>query len=67
MMRRYHFDIDITQQDELDAEMFEYGIDDYIWWEDKNQCLATDNLKVINDLEQMLEELDIEYTVTEEE
>lgn len=67
MLRRYHFEIDQDKQDELDSDMFEYGIDDYVWWEDKNQCLATDNPKVLHDLEAMLEEHDIEYTISEEE
>ena len=67
MVRKYHFEIDKQKQDELDSDMFEYGLDDYVWWEEKNQCLVTDNVKVLHDLEAMFEEHDIEYTVTEEQ
>lgn len=66
MIRKYYFEIDKQKQDELDSDMFEYGLDDYVWWEEKNQCLVTDNVKVLHDLEAMFEEHDIEYTVTEE-
>ena len=67
MIRRYRFQIDEDKQNELDADMFEYAIDDYVWWEEKNQCLATDNTKVLHDLEELLAEHEIEYIVTEYE
>lgn len=67
MIRRYKLDIDKAMQDQLDSEMFELAIDDYIWWEDGNQSIVTDNNKVVEDLEGLLQELDIEYELVEED
>ena len=42
-------------------------MEEYVWWENQNQCLVTDNPKVVTDLEHILEDLNIDYQMEEEE
>ena len=67
MVRKYYLEIGELEQNELDMSLFEYGMEEYVWWENQNQCLVTDNPKVLTDLEHILEDLNIDYQMEEEE
>ena len=49
MVRKYYLEIGELEQNELDMSLFEYGMEEYVWWENQNQCLVTDNPKVVTD------------------
>lgn len=66
MCIKYFLELTGTQMDELDHEMYEFGIDDEIWWEDQNTTIVTENPMVVKDVEQLLEDFDIPYTKVEE-
>lgn len=65
MTKKYRFTIDDSKLIELEDAIFDSKMDDYVWWEDKNTCVATDNPKVVNDLDVIFEDLGIEYTSEE--
>lgn len=66
MFIKYFLNLDETQMDDLDHEMYEFGIDDEIWWEDQNRTIVTENPTVIRDLELLLHEFEISYTKVED-
>ena len=57
----YHVQMTPDQVDAFDEKSYDFGIDDYIWFEDENQTILTENDKVPGDLEAILAELDVEF------
>ena len=68
-MRRQYNLVSATdfQIEEIDRQMYDLGMDDYVWFENGNQTIVTEMDSVVDDLEKMLDELEIEYEVTDEE
>lgn len=67
MTRKYNIEADDSQIEELDSSFYEYGIDEHVWFEDNNSVIITENPRVIGDLEQILADMEIEYSVSEED
>ena len=52
--------------DKLDDNLYQYGVDEYIWWEDHNTRIVTDDPDVAKDVEKVLALMGLRYTKTEE-
>lgn len=63
MTTKFYLELTDEQRDSLDSQIYEYGMDDEFWWEDQDSTIVTENSAFASDMEQMLKELDIEYTV----
>ncbi len=64
MITEFNINPTAEQLDQLDVYSFDYGIDDYIWFENANTKICTENEKAVEHLKEILAELDIEFTTT---
>ena len=55
------------QQEALDEHFFAYGLDDYIWFENGNTLLVTENPKAAQDLEAIFAEINLDFTADKTE
>ena len=62
-MKTYLINASQSQLDEFDSMMFEYNLDDEIWFEDGNTKIVTENPLAEKDIEKILTEAGIEFTV----
>ncbi|MEE1305636.1 MAG: hypothetical protein U0K68_10895 [Agathobacter sp.] len=62
-MKIYNIKASQSQLDEFDSLMFEYNLDDEIWFEDGNTKIVTENPLAEKDIEKILTETGIEFTV----
>ena len=62
-MKTYLIKASQSQLDEFDSMMFEYNLDDEIWFEDGNTKIVTENPLGEKDIEKILTETGIEFTV----
>lgn len=62
-MKTYLIKASQSQLDEFDSMMFEYNLDDEIWFEDGNTKIVTENPLAEKDIEKILTETGIEFTV----
>ena len=62
-MKTYLIKASKSQLDEFDSMMFEYNLDDEIWFEDGNTKIVTENPLAEKDIEKILTETGIEFTV----
>ena len=62
-MKTYFIKASQSQLDEFDSMMFEYNLDDEIWFEDGNTKIVTENPLSEKDIEKILTETGIEFTV----
>ena len=62
-MKTYFIKASQSQLDEFDSMMFEYNLDDEIWFEDGNTKIVTENPLAEKDIEKILTETGIEFTV----
>ena len=62
-MKTYFIKASQSQLDEFDSMMFEYNLDDEIWFEDGNTKIVTENPLAEMCVEKILAEAGIEFTV----
>ena len=62
-MKTYLIKASQSQLDEFDSMMFEYNLDDEIWFEEENTKIVTENPLAEKDIEKILTETGIEFTV----
>ena len=60
-MKTYLIKASQSQLDEFDSMMFEYNLDDEIWFEDGNTKIVTENPLAEKDIEKLLTQIGINY------
>lgn len=60
-MKTYFIKASQSQLDEFDSMMFEYNLDDEIWFEDGNTKIVTENPLAEKDIEKLLTQIGINY------
>ena len=60
-MKTYLIKASQSQLDEFDSMMFEYNLDDEIWFEDRNTKIVTENPLAEKDIEKLLTQIGINY------
>ena len=61
LMKTYLIKASQSQLDEFDSMMFEYNLDDEIWFEDGNTKIVTENPLAEKDIEKLLTQIGINY------
>ena len=64
MITEFNIEATPEQVEQLDTNSFDYGLDDYIWFENSNTKICTENEKAVVHLQEILNELEIEFTTT---
>lgn len=66
MVVKYRLLASREQLTQLDDNLYQYGVDEYIWWEDHDQVVVTDREDVLSDLEKIIKDMGLSYTKIEE-
>ena len=61
MLIKYYLEPTQEQLDEIDANFYEYNLDDQVWYEEANTIIVTENPLTCKDIEAILEAADVEY------
>ena len=67
MTIKFFLEMTDEQKDSLDTQIYECDMDDEFWWEDQDTTIVTENSFFANDMEQLLKELDIPFTIDQED
>ena len=67
MTIKFFLEMTDEQKDSLDTQIYECDMDDAFWWEDQETTIVTENSFFANDMEQLLKELDIPFTIDQED
>lgn len=67
MIIKFILDTTKEKMDQLDGMLFDFNMDEYVWWEQNYTVMATDSAEVADDIEKILVQGGISFTKNVEE